>query len=532
MHHRSCSLAFGFYTKLYTKSAVSESSITLGRLNLTFFTAWTIFMKLGTLVHHVPGYKTLTQIFLILPGDLVMVFQSRKNAVKSSRNFERSYLVARHKLKNLRQHFVDLPFFLHSAKTISVYRNCFCLSQKKLNSTERGALFRHFCVSKVITTANAHKSGVIFHIFPRAFKQTKKIKALRPNMTKIASRGSCLNPLSATWRIYPSSKWSSQWPYDGYIRHGWMTSCGRGRDSATLECFGRGYRGTILVRSSKLSLFFPELCPFRRVFLFPALLKDLAPNVQAPGLLVSTMLWGSFWKLRSVTQHFFANSDYDHKYFLKISFLFSKQSRFYLPDSYGDPKSEQSTLVMVRRKLEWKLDFRALARSSAEGPSIVVAARRYESCAMIHCPEEKKTQGNQRVIVRRLNPSSSTKPASFEEPVSETRRRYRFALRCFRGRECTAAGRSDCSAGTAKKGSHPWHFRCWSLRRNELECTDLVHWTGALHVFRHVMQLSLLVLCWKSILTVILPQIKKKRSLSNVGHRGTKAENLAWHSTG
>ena len=32
----------------------------------------------------------------------------------------------------------------------------------------------------------------------------------------------------------------------------------------------------------------------------------------------------------------------------------------------------------------------------------------YKSCAMIHGPEEKKTQGSQRVIVRRLNPSSST----------------------------------------------------------------------------------------------------------------------------
>ena len=54
---------------------------------------------------------------------------------------------------------------------------------------ERGALFRHFCVSKVITTPHAHKSGVIFHIFPRAFKQNKKIKALRPKMTEIAPRG-------------------------------------------------------------------------------------------------------------------------------------------------------------------------------------------------------------------------------------------------------------------------------------------------------------------------------------------------------
>ena len=32
------------------------------------------------------------------------------------------------------------------------------------------------------------------------------------------------------------------------------------------KCFGRGSQGTIFVRSSKLSLFIPELCPFRRVF--------------------------------------------------------------------------------------------------------------------------------------------------------------------------------------------------------------------------------------------------------------------------
>ena len=50
-------------------------------------------------------------------------------------------------------------------------------------------------------------------------------------------------------------------------------------------------------------------------------------------------------------------------------------------------------------------------------------------------------------------------------------------------------------------------------------------------VFSHVMQLSLLVLCWKSTLTVILRQNKKKRSLSNVGHWGTEDENLDWHST-
>ena len=64
------------------------------------------------------------------------------------------------------------------------------------------------------------------------------------------------------------------------------------------------------------------------------------------------MSWSSFWKLRSVTGHLFANSDYDLEYFLKIAFLFSKHSRFYLPDSYIDPQVEQSILVMIRQKLE------------------------------------------------------------------------------------------------------------------------------------------------------------------------------------
>ena len=43
----------------------------------------------------------------------------------------------------------------------------------------------------MIITAHAHKRGVTFHIFPRAFKQ-KTTKILRPKMTKIASKGSCL----------------------------------------------------------------------------------------------------------------------------------------------------------------------------------------------------------------------------------------------------------------------------------------------------------------------------------------------------
>ena len=47
------------------------------------------------------------------------------------------------------------------------------------------------------------------------------------------------------------------------------------------------------------------------------------------------------------------------------------------------------------------------------------------------------------------------KRASFEEPVSMTKYRYRFAFGCFHVRGGTAAGQSGCSAGRAKKSSHP-----------------------------------------------------------------------------
>ena len=65
--------------------------------------------------------------------------------------------------------------FCRFTRLLSFCENRLCLSQliKKLNSTEWGALFWHFCVSKVITTTHAHQSGVIFHFF-KSF-QTKKL---------------------------------------------------------------------------------------------------------------------------------------------------------------------------------------------------------------------------------------------------------------------------------------------------------------------------------------------------------------------
>ena len=200
------------------------------------------------------------------------------------------------------------------------------------------------------------------------------------------------------------------------------------------------------------------------------------------GALVSMMSWRSFWKLRSVTGHVFANSDYDHEYFWEFPFFFPKQSRCYLQaDNYGDPQTEQSTLVMVRWKQEWNLTsgrWRDRAQKDHRSSSRLVQV----VCGNPWSKREK-TQGSQRVIVRKLNPSSSTIPRVLRSLFPKPDVATVFALRCFRGRGCTAAGRSGCSAGKAKKSSYTWHFRCWSLRRNELECTDLAHCTEAWHRF-------------------------------------------------
>ena len=304
-----------------------------------------------------------------------------------------------------------------------------------------------------------------------------------------------INPLSAIWRIYPSSKWSSQWPYDGYIRHGWLTGSRRGRDSATPECFGRGSQGTIFVRSSKISLFFPELCSFRRVFVSRAFVRFGAKRSSAGAfgfddvleLFLETPLGhrASFLRTPTTTSNIF----------LKISFLFSKHSRCYLPDSYGDPQVEQSILVMIRQKLAGKLHFRSLARSAKTNQRSSSWLVRV-TCGDRWSKREKKTQGSQRVIVRSLNPSSSTNQrvvwkSLFPRPNIATV--LHFAVFMYVDVQLQvgqAAARGQRRKAVIRDISGVDHRRVTNLSAS-------IWFTGERYctVFRHVMQLSLLVLC-------------------------------------
>ena len=80
----------GFLYKVVHKIGRLRKFNRSGEIEFNFLTAWTISMKFGTLVQHALGYKRLPHIVYFLPRDLVMVFQSGKNGVKSSLNFERS----------------------------------------------------------------------------------------------------------------------------------------------------------------------------------------------------------------------------------------------------------------------------------------------------------------------------------------------------------------------------------------------------------------------------------------------------------
>ena len=269
-----------------------------------------------------------------------------------------------------------------------------------------------------------------------------------------------------------------QWPYDEYICHGRMTSCGRGRDSATPECLGKALERRFSFEARNYLFSFQSYVRFGEFFFVSRAFEKFGAKRSSSGAGFNDDL-DVFLKTSLRHWAVFANSNYDHEYFFENFLSFFRAEPVLLAwqlwRSPGWVKHVGGGTSKTRMKT-WLPGVGEIERRRT------IDRRRdwYESCAVIHGPKEKKKKTRKSACdCAKAQPFVLYKPASFEEPVSETRCRYRFALRCFRRCGCTAVGRSGCSAGTAKKSSHPWHFRCWSLRRNELECTDLVHWTGA-----------------------------------------------------
>ena len=205
----------------------------------------------------------------------------------------------------------------------------------------------------------------------------------------------------AVWRIYPSWVNDKLWAWEG-LGHSGMFWARLSRDDfrSKLEIISFLSGVMSVSKSFFVSRAFERFgakCSSSGAFGFDDVL----------GLILKTPLrhWAFFCKLLLRPQVFLENF---------LSF-FQSRAGFTCLTAMAIPKSEQSTLVMVRRKPEWKLDFRTLARSSAEGPSIVVAIGTVV-CDDPWSRREKKTQGSQRVIVQRLNPSSSTNQPVLRSP--------------------------------------------------------------------------------------------------------------------
>ena len=322
-----------------------------------------------------------------------------------------------------------------------------------------------------------------------------------------------INPLSAI--------------YDGYIRHqndhlsgrmmvisvmGEWQVAGVGGTRPLRNVLGEASQRTIFVRSSKISLFFPELCSFRRVFFVSRAFVKFGAKRSSSGAFAK--FWfrrclGAFFENSAHHRAFFANSESDHEYFLKICYFF--QSRAGVTCLIAMVISRLSKALCDGTSKTRMKTWRVPGVGQIERRRIVDRRRdRYEWLAVIHCPKEKKHSESecdwakyQPFIVHK---TSEFWGACFRDPMS-----LPFCILLF---SCPAAGRSGCSAGTAKRSSHPWHFRCWSPKRNELECnlSAPIWFTGQRHctVFRHVMQLSVVGSVLESTLTVILPKNQEK----------------------
>ena len=323
----------------------------------------------------------------------------------------------------------------------------------------------------------------------------------------------------AVWRIYPSWVNDKLRAWEG-LGHSVMVWARLSRDDFRSKLENISFLSRVMTVSKS--------------FFVSRAFEKIGAKCSRSGVLVSMMSWRSFWKLRSVTGHVFATSNYDHEYFLRISFLFSKAEPVLLAWLLWRSPGWAKHFGDGTLKTRMKLDLRALARSSAEGPAIVVAIG---TSRVLWSIVQKRKKKHEEVSVWLCEGStlhdhhlqtSEFWGAYFRNPMSLPFSHFAvFVVVDIQLQDDQAAARGKRRKAVIRDTSGVDHW-------GETNLSAPIWLTGQRHytVFRHVMQLSLLVLCWKSTLTVTLPKTKKKRSLSNVGHRGTKAENLAWHSTG
>ena len=86
---------------------------------------------------------------------------------------------------------------------------------------------------------------------------------------------------------------------------------------------GEALRGRFSFEAGKYLFSFPSYGHFEEFFVSRAFVRFGAKR-SSSGALVSMMSWRSFLKTPLRHRACFCGTDYDHEYFLRISFLFSK----------------------------------------------------------------------------------------------------------------------------------------------------------------------------------------------------------------
>ena len=135
----------------------------------------------------------------------------------------------------------------------------------------------------------------------------------------------------AAWRIYPS------WVNDEVA--------GVGGTRPLENVLGGAPKGRFSFEARKYLFSFPSYVHLEELFVSRAFLRFGAKRLSSGAFCFNGVL-ELLLKIPFLHKAFFANSDDDHEKFFENLF-FSKQSRCFLPDSYGDPQAEQSILVNV-----------------------------------------------------------------------------------------------------------------------------------------------------------------------------------------
>ena len=248
------------------------------------------------------------------------------------------------------------------------------------------------------------------------------------------------NPLSAIWRIYPSSKWSSQLVAAWRIYLSWVNdklwACeGLGHSGMF---WGEALRGRFSFEARNYLFSFPSYVHFEEFFCFPRFCKIWRQTfLPAFGfddvleLFLKTALRHSAFscELRLRPQVFFEN----FFSFFKAEPVLLAWQLWWSPGwaklfGGGSSKTRVET---------W---FRELARSIAEGPSIVVAF----STSRLRWSMVQKRQKPDEVSLWLsfiVYKNQRGKQRALRSPFPRPNVFYRFAIRCFPVCGCTVAPR-------------------------------------------------------------------------------------------